>query len=78
MLQPESPLRDTLHALGKEFGLDAASLLLRWVASMPHTRVVIGSSDAGRIRAAARACAEPLPRDAWYALWEAARGFPVP
>ena len=22
--------------------------------------------------------AEPLPKDAWYALWQAARGVPVP
>ena len=78
LLQPESPLRDALHALGNDFGLDAASLLLRWVATIPGTRVVIGSSDASRIRAAARACAEPLPKDAWYVLWQAARGFPVP
>lgn len=78
LLQPESPLRDTLQALGSDLGMDAASLLLRWVATIPDTRVVIGSSDASRIRAAARACAEPLPKDAWYVLWQAARGFPVP
>jgi predicted oxidoreductase len=24
------------------------------------------------------ACAQPMPRDAWYALWEAARGASVP
>jgi predicted oxidoreductase len=58
--------------------LDVASLLLRWVASIPGTRVVIGSTDAKRIHAAAEACATPLAKDAWYALWEAARGFPVP
>ena len=77
-MQADTPLRDALQALGNEFGLDAASLLLRWVATIPGTRVVIGSSDASRIRAAARACAEPLPKDAWYALWQAARGVPVP
>lgn len=78
LLQPPAPLGDVLRSLGHEFGLDAASLLLRWVASVPATRVVIGSTDAARIRAAAEACATPLPKDAWYALWQAARGFPVP
>lgn len=78
LLQPPLPLRDVLQSLGSEFGLDVASLLLRWVATIPGTRVVIGSTDGARIRAAARACAAPLPKDAWYALWEAARGFPVP
>ena len=78
LLQPPAALGDVLRSLGGEFGLDTASLLLRWVASVPGTRVVIGSTDAARIRAAADACATPLPKDAWYALWEAARGYPVP
>ena len=78
LLQPPQALGNALRLLAGEFGLDAASLLLRWVATVPDTRVVIGSTDAGRIRTAAEACAVPLPKDAWYALWEAARGFPVP
>ncbi|MES2670927.1 MAG: aldo/keto reductase [Pseudomonadota bacterium] len=67
-----------LPAMAGEFGMDPASLLLRWVASVPDTRVVLGSTKIERIRDAVRACAEPLPRDAWYALWEAARGKAVP
>lgn len=78
LLQPPTALADVLQSLGNEFGLNAAALLLRWVASVPGTRVVIGSTDANRIRTAAEACATPLPKDAWYALWEAARGYPVP
>ena len=78
LLQPPLPLRDALHAIGGDLGLDTPSLLLRWVATIPDTRVVIGSTNADRIRAAANACAAPLPTDAWYALWQAARGFPVP
>ena len=71
-------MSEALQLFAREFGVDTASLLLRWVATVPDTRVVIGSTDAARIRAAAEACATPLPKDAWYALWEAARGFPVP
>lgn len=71
-------VHERLQALGHEFGLDAASLLLRWVASLPATRVVIGSTKIERIRDAVHACEASLPRDAWYALWEAARGKAVP
>ena len=78
LLHPPQALDIAMRLLAGEFGLDAASLLLRWVATVPDTRVVIGSTDAGRIRAAVEACATPLPKDAWYALWEAARGYPVP
>jgi predicted oxidoreductase len=82
LLNPHSPIggrvHDRLRAMTGEFGLDPASLLLRWVASLPATRVVIGSTRIERIRDAVHACEEPLPRDAWYALWEAARGRAVP
>ena len=78
LLDPPAALRDALSAISAELGLDAPSLLLRWVATVPSTRVVIGSTGIERIRSAVNACAEPLPKDAWYALWEAARGHPVP
>lgn len=71
-------VHERLQAMASEFALDPASLLLRWVASVPDTRVVLGSTKIERIRDAVHACAEPLPRDAWYALWEAARGKAVP
>jgi predicted oxidoreductase len=71
-------VHERLHALAHEFGLDPASVLLRWVASLPDTRVVLGSTKPERLSEAVRACAEALPRDAWYALWEAARGHAVP
>ena len=67
-----------LDAMGHEFGLDRAGLLLRWVATVPGTRVVLGSARAERLAEAVRAVAAPLPRDAWYALWQAARGRAVP
>ncbi|MFZ5638213.1 MAG: aldo/keto reductase [Pseudomonadota bacterium] len=71
-------LHERLHAMAGEFGLDPAALLLRWVATLPETRVVVGSTKIDRLRDAVRACAEPLPHDAWYALREAARGRAVP
>ena len=82
LLDPHSPAGGRLHgplqAMATEFGLDSAGLLLRWVATLPDTRVVLGTANPGRLADAVRACSEPLPRDAWYALLEAARGHPVP
>ena len=73
-----SRLHGPLQAMSAEFGLDPAGLLLRWVATVPGTRVVLGTARPERLLEAVHACAEPLPRDAWYALWEAARGHAVP
>lgn len=75
---PPAQLHDALQTIGADLGLDPASLSLRWVATIPGVRAVIGSANSARIRLAAEACAQPLPKDAWYALWEAARGHPVP
>ena len=67
-----------LDAIAFDFGLDRAGLLLRWVASLPATRVVLGTTRPERLADAARAVERPLPADAWYAVWQAARGRPVP
>jgi predicted oxidoreductase len=48
------------------------------VASLPGTRVVLGTCRAERLAAAVRAVEHPLPADAWYAVWQAARGRAVP
>lgn len=81
LLNPHSPVggrvHGRLHEIASEFGLSPAAALLRWVASLPDTRVVLGSTKIERLSEALHACAEPLPRDAWYALWEAARGHAV-
>lgn len=74
----ERRIRAALDRLADMHGTDPATLALRWVATVPQTRVVLGSSRIDRIRQAIGACAAPLPHDAWYALWEAARGHAVP
>jgi predicted oxidoreductase len=78
LLDPHTPAGGRLHRvlepMAGEFGLSPAALSLRWVSSLPQTRVVLGSTRIDRLREAVDACAQPLPRDAWYALWEAARG----
>jgi predicted oxidoreductase len=70
-------LQPRLHAIAHELGLSPAAVLLRWVASVPGTRVVLGSTRRERLEEAVRACAEPLPRSLWYALWQEARGRAV-
>lgn len=67
-----------LDDIAGDFGLDRASLLLRWVVSLPATRVVLGTTRPGRLAEAVRAVERTLPADAWYAVWQAARGQPVP
>jgi predicted oxidoreductase len=67
-----------LDAIAGDFGLDRAGLLLRWVASLPATRVVLGTTRPERLADAALAVERPLPADAWYAVWQGARGRPVP
>lgn len=74
----DDTLARALDTMAHEFGLDRAGLLLRWVASLPGTRVVLGTAKAERLAHAVQAVAEPLPRDAWYALWQAARGRAMP
>lgn len=74
----DDALAHAMDGIGHDIGLDRSSLLLRWVASLHGTRVVLGTAKAERLHDAVRAVAEPLPRDAWYALWEAARGRAVP
>jgi predicted oxidoreductase len=74
----DDPLAHALDAMAHDLGLDRAGLLLRWVARVPGTRVVLGTAKAERLGHAVQAVAEPLPRDAWYALWQAARGRAVP
>jgi len=82
LLDAQTPVGARLHArlreISEECALDPASVLLRWVATIPDTRVVIGTAHRERLGDAVRACAEPLAHDAWYALREAARGRPVP
>lgn len=74
----DDALAHALDAMAHDFGLDRATLLLRWVASVPGTRMVLGTARADRLPHAVEAVAQPLPPDAWYALWQAARGRPVP
>ena len=67
-----------LDAIASDVGLYRAGLLLRWVASLPGTRVVLGTARPERLADAVRAVERPLPADAWYAVWQAARGRAVP
>lgn len=67
-----------LDGIAGDFALDRAGLLLRWVASLPGTRVVLGTTRPERLADAVRAVERPLAADVWYAVWQAARGRAAP
>jgi predicted oxidoreductase len=74
----EGALEGSLQRLQHELQLDRSQLLLRWVASIPGVRVIVGSTQIERLRQAQHACAQPLSRAAWNELYINARGAPLP
>lgn len=73
-----SPVRPLLLELAETYGVTPAGLALAWLRALPGRPVpVVGSLKAERIQALARDAAFALPRPAWFALLEAARGHEV-
>jgi predicted oxidoreductase len=65
--------------IAAERGVSAEAIVLSWTLRLPYgVRPVIGTSDPKRIAACAQASAGLLSREEWYALYEAARGAPMP
>ncbi|HWL53684.1 MAG TPA: aldo/keto reductase [Chthoniobacteraceae bacterium] len=72
-------LTATLDTLAAAYGIDRATLVLAWLLRHPAKIIpVIGSTDPGRIAAAARATETALDRETWYEILHAARGEPLP
>ncbi|QTF91876.1 aldo/keto reductase [Halomonas sp. BM-2019] len=72
------PARPELLAQAEAHGITPAGLALAWLRALPgRPRPVIGSLKAERIRALHADAALELPRPAWFALLEAARGQEV-
>ena len=72
-------LAECVRVIADELGGSALGVVLAWLLRHPAgIQPVVGTTHPGRI---AEACAAPslaLSREAWYALFEAARGEPVP
>lgn len=67
------------EAIAKERGASRAAVTLAWLLKHPAKIIpIIGSTQPGNIKAAARAESLALTREEWYRLLEAARGERVP
>lgn len=68
-----------LDAIGAREGVDRAAAALAWVLAHPsRPTAIIGSQNADRIRAAARALTVEMTRADWYDVLVAARGTRMP
>ena len=65
--------------LALEHGVARESIVLAWLLKHPaRIQAVIGTAQPARIRACADASRVALTRAQWYALYESARGRPLP
>ncbi|WP_136248177.1 aldo/keto reductase [Halomonas borealis] len=72
------PAAPVLHAQAEAFGVSPAGLALAWLRALPGRPLpVIGSLKPERIETLCRDAELTLPRPAWFALLEAARGHEV-
>lgn len=73
-------IQEVCAALAPKYGnATVDQLAYAWILNHPVGAVaVIGTHKVERIRAAAASVEIQLDREDWYALWTAAKGFPVP
>lgn len=68
-----------VRAVADDLGATPLQVVLAWLLRLPQgVQPVFGSTNAGRIAEACGAAGVALPREAWYQLYEAARGRRVP
>jgi predicted oxidoreductase len=73
------PLLPVLDAIARERAVSRTVVALAWLLKHPSGIVpMVGSTDPGRIREAAKAADVELTREEWYRLLEAARGERLP
>ena len=71
-------VRATLDALGRTYGVSAATIAFAWILRHPSRPVPItGSRRIEAVREAVAALAVPLSAEEWYAVWEAGAGREV-
>ncbi|WP_412061870.1 aldo/keto reductase [Rubrivirga sp. IMCC45206] len=70
---------EAVRAVAGDRGATPLQVVLAFVLRLPHSvQPVFGSTNPGRIAEACAATGVSLPREAWYRLYEAARGKRVP
>ena len=71
--------RALVRQLAQRHEVSTEGILLAWLMKHPaRIQPVIGSANPDRIRACGDALRVQLSRGEWYALYEAARGAPLP
>ncbi len=73
-------IRKCMDELREKYaGADNSTLAFAWVMAHPSNPIaILGSNRLERIRSTARAAEIKLDHQDWYALWQAAHGYPVP
>lgn len=71
-------LNDVLDELAAAYGVTPTGIATAWIARHPaRMQVVLGTTNAGRVREAAAGSELPLTREEWYRLFRAA-GYTLP
>lgn len=79
LLKPEHPAAKLIAELAAAKSVSPEAILLAWILRHPAgIQPIIGTTQAGRVRASALADDITLSREEWYALLAAARGQKVP
>ncbi len=77
--EARSPLRDALHRMGAEQGVDWSAIAVAWLLHHPSRIVpVMGTNSLNRIASLSDALKVKMDRPAWFALYSLAMGHEVP
>lgn len=73
-------IRKTLHNIQEQIGVNSIEqIIYAWLFKHPSNGfAIVGSKNIKRISLAASAESIQLSHEHWYAIWEAAKGHPVP
>jgi predicted oxidoreductase len=75
----ETPLRDALHRIGAEQGLDWSAVAIAWLLRHPARIIpVLGTNSLARIAQISDALKVEMDRQTWFELYTHALGHEVP
>lgn len=75
----QTPLREALHRMGAEQGVDWSAIAIAWLLRHPARIIpVMGTNSLARIRALSDAVRVEMDRPAWFTLYTHALGHEVP
>ncbi len=75
----DTPLREALHRMGAEQGVDWSAIAVAWLLRHPARIIpVMGTNSLARIKALSDATRVEMDRSAWFTLYTHALGHEVP